>query len=458
MRQSVFKSILGMALAGSVALVACGDGDDDDDDDGAKPVEVIKSGEGESCTRTDDCAKGLACFNLVCVEDPTPPAAGSGGGGNAGSGGRAGSSSSGGSANPGRLSGMGESCTKTSDCEPMLSCFNLRCQAAPEGEGGEQNVPAPVLGARGETCVLTSDCQPDLTCLPAPGQTGSVGVCTPKESGVEATGKTCGAECAEDTDCCELPIEEHANVGAKSCTELESLLEGVDCDASVDATELRRCFAQVAYCECDDTWSCDDGRCVYAADCSASGVVPDGCPQYTRSGVPLSTICDVDDSEKCQAPVTGCADDDECVMAPVTDSLDGDVCVEGECVCHSGSCLRKCDHDLDCAAGKVCDDDVCVPAGTCISNQACQRQLGDYRATCTDAGICTVACESDIDCNGLTGGQLANVCTDGMCQPIGCSSDDECMLTTDPPNMQRRMFCATPPAGGAATGSSAITD
>jgi len=40
---------------------------------------------------------------------------------------------------------------------------------------------------------------------------------------------------------------------------------------------------------------------------------------------------------------------------------------------------------------------------------------------------------------------------------LGCESDDQCALATDPPNMQRRMFCAAPVAG-ATTASSAITD
>jgi hypothetical protein len=93
------------------------------------------------------------------------------------------------------------------------------------GEGGGPNVPEPpALGARGETCVLSSDCQTGLVCLPAGGQTGAVGVCTPKDAGLEPTGKSCSAECAKDDDCCELPIEEHGSVCAKSCIELSSLL------------------------------------------------------------------------------------------------------------------------------------------------------------------------------------------------------------------------------------------
>jgi hypothetical protein len=456
------SGFLGIALAVSAALVACGDGDDaDDDDDGAPAEPAVKSGEGESCARTDDCAKGLACYNLVCVEDPSPPTAGTGGGGggNAGSGNRAGT---GGMSNPGRLSGDGESCTKTSDCEASLACYNLRCQErpTPDGEGGEQNLPDPVLGARGETCVLSSDCQPELVCMPSDGQTGSVGVCSPKDSGLEATGKTCSAECAEDEDCCQVPIEEHGALGVKSCTELSAVLEGIDCATSTDAVALRRCFARAAYCDCEDDnpWSCSDGGCQYEADCSVSGVVPGGCPQYTRSGRVLSTACDIDGSEKCSLPST-CMVDDDCTALAVSDDP-GDICATGECTCYDESvCLRKCDGDFDCAAGKTCDPDtnVCIPSEACTSDEVCQVRAGDYRWTCSDAGVCTRACEFDIDCNALTNGSLRFVCTEGTCQLLGCEEDDECELMTDPQGMRRRMFCAAPVAG-TTTASSAITD
>jgi hypothetical protein len=461
MRNRLLNGFVGTLLAVSAALVACGDGNDSDpDDSGGAPAEpVVKSGAGESCTRTDDCAKNLACYNLVCVVDPTPTAGTGGGGGSGGSSGGTGGGSGGTNANPGRLSGDGESCTKTSDCEAGLSCFNLRCleQPAPDGEGGEQNVPTPVLGGLGETCVLTSDCQSGLICLPG-GSVGAVGTCSARDSGTEASGMTCAAECAEDEDCCELPIEEHTTLGVKSCTELEAILEAVDCAASVDPVELRGCFALAAYCACeDDPWSCEDGSCVYEADCSASGVVPGGCPERTRSGALLISSCDLSGSEKCRM-AAACSEDEDCTSLGVSD--DGsDVCAEGECTCHEGACLRKCDRDLDCASGKICDDDseVCVPSGTCTSDATCQRLSGDFRAVCSDSGQCTVTCQADIECNGLVNGQLQRVCTDGICQGLGCRSDDECELATDPLGSRRRMFCAEP-VTSAAMASSAITD
>ncbi len=49
------------------------------------------SGEGESCTRTDDCDSGLICVDLVC-EEPEPEV------------------------------NQKESCTKTSDCDSDYVC------------------------------------------------------------------------------------------------------------------------------------------------------------------------------------------------------------------------------------------------------------------------------------------------------------------------------------------------
>jgi hypothetical protein len=140
-----------------------------------------------------------------------------------------------------------------------------------------------------------------------------------------------------------------------------------------------------------------------------------------------------------------------------------DTCVENECVCYNRSqCLRKCAEDLDCAFGKTCEDDVCVPTGTCTSNVTCQLLMGDYRATCVQ-GACTMPCDQDIDCNtGLTDGALTMVCDGGSCKPIGCTDDSECQNATDVANMDpnpRKMFCATVPAGtGGVLASSAITD
>src|SRR6188768_3445282 len=172
MRGSAFIAFFGIAVAISGSLVGCGDDDGDDDgDDGAKPADVTKSKEGESCVRTDDCDEGLACFGNVCLTDPSGTGGSTGTGGSSGAGGRGGSTTT--------LGGEGESCTRRADCAQPLGCFNQRCANDGSGEGGGGNVPT--RGERGETCVLSSDCESPLVCRPndtgvGPGA-GSVGVC-----------------------------------------------------------------------------------------------------------------------------------------------------------------------------------------------------------------------------------------------------------------------------------------
>jgi hypothetical protein len=471
MRSSAFVRLLGLALAGSAALVACGG----DDDDNTPAPSISKSGEGESCTRTDDCERGLACFDNVCAEDPTPPgtggtnASGGTGGSTGGSAGKGGSTGKGGSGGTGGtpvvLSGEGESCTRTADCESSLSCFNQRCATSPdEGDAGEGNTPTPVLGAEGETCVLSTDCASGLVCRPSGGtETGAVGVCTPVNAGVEPTGKICGAECTAPADCCEIPTELHAGLTAKSCTEIANLIEvnAVDCTDPAAGLQSQWCFTQATYCgNCAAKWRCTSGSCNYQADCSADGAVPGGCPALSRTGRPLIPTCNLD-TEKCQAPAVDalCDADADCDTQAVSDDPT-DTCVEGECACVQAMCLRKCNKDLDCAAGKVCgSDDVCVPAGSCEADSDCIRQFGDFSAVCHD-NVCTMGCDYDVDCNALTGGFLELVCNnDGLCEELGCASDDECFKADDTAGSQRRLFCTDrPEAGAAAIPSSAITD
>jgi hypothetical protein len=188
------------------------------------------------------------------------------------------------------LGGENESCTRRADCAPGFSCFNQRCTMGDSGDGGDGNTPTPTLGARGETCLVSSDCEAGLVCRPS----AAVGVCTDADSGVAPTGNVCGAECRTPEDCCELPIELHQTLGTKSCTELDDLLDGVDCGATMMVLEQQQCFARDAYCECEaDAWACNQGACLYVASCSADGLEPGGCPPLTRTGRMLVSTCDV---------------------------------------------------------------------------------------------------------------------------------------------------------------------
>jgi hypothetical protein len=225
--------------------------------------------------------------------------------------------------------------------------------------------------------------------------------------------------------------------------------------------ELQRCFSQTAYCDCAaDTWTCDQGACAYTAPCSADALVPGGCATYSRSGRPLNPICDVDGTDLCQPGSVDplCVEDEDCEQIAVTDDPT-DTCVADECTCFQGGCFRKCTEDLDCRASRRCDTTaaVCVPVDGCATDATCQASMNDVRATCVDR-VCTLPCETDLDCSpaGLTDGRFNDtVCHQGMCQHIGCSSDNECLGAP----AGARLFCTEPAdAAGVTGGESAITE
>lgn len=467
MKNTVIWSFLSVIALGTSGLVAGCDSDE----------KLARSGLGESCDDTASCEDSLRCVNGTCVKQVSS----SGGSGNNGEGGDApgtsGSINTGGSITnkPPVLGGEGESCTKRADCEDGLGCFAQRCQKEEAGEGGGGPV-GPSLGGIGETCGLTSDCAKGLACLPqAEGNidlkaigSNSVGVCTQLDTNLEPSGKTCGAECLEAADCCELPIAQQTATGAASCAELAKLAgEIADCTTATGTNGLI-CLAFNSYCDDNcgkNTWACTNRACVYTAKCTKATQVVGGCPAYTRGGTAIPA-CDTK-AGKCTgtpAVVTGCEADDDCADKAVAD-YPTDTCVDDECTCHkpTGGCYRKCAEDLDCEVGYACNDaSLCVPMPGCTTDVECIRRLGDIRAVCdTELGTCGVPCEHDIDCNpgGLTNANFSQVCgPKNTCVDLGCNSDTEC--GEFPGGAGVRSFCAEPatPVAGAEVIHSAITD
>jgi len=234
-------------------------------DDDNKPV---TSQVGQSCARTADCDPGLSCIGNVCYKG-TPPASGGAGGG----------------ANlvPPPLGTEGQSCTSRLDCKTGLNCFNNRCTAPASGDAGATGSGGLQLGARGESCRVNSDCDKDLVCI-ATAVVGT-GICDLAHFGVEGTGLTCSGECLEASDCCQLPMALHTT-NIRSCEDIADAIStgSIDCDAPADAAAGKLCFQQWAYCDCKgkDTWSCDedthachyDGDCDPAAGLDAPAAVP----------------------------------------------------------------------------------------------------------------------------------------------------------------------------------------
>jgi hypothetical protein len=380
------------------------------------------------------------------------------------------------------LGGPGETCGKRTDCQEGLACLSGRCSTdIATGEGGGSSGPS--LGGLGETCGLTSDCQTGLQCLPDPGvrvdALGGNGVCQVVKNGLTPTGNICGAECKTAADCCELPVAVHVpyaainngfsgpyGTGAKSCTELAALLDGVNCATTVVPAEKVQCFAQTAYCDCaKNTWACSDaGLCEYTAACTAaaSGTsTPGGCPTYTRIGRTHVTACNK--AKKC-APeaVTGCKADKDCDETVVISVPEGtDTCANGKCTCEveSGLCYRSCTEDLDCPVHFTCDTktSLCRGGNQCDTDSYCVTYNNDINSKCV-AGTCESSCDNDLDCNNgrLTNSNSTRICNaKHVCEDVGCASDDECY-----PVGGVRVFCTKDPGSGVTGDSvvSAVTD
>ena len=292
----------------------------------------------------------------------------------------------------------------------------------------------------------------------------------PTGTGLAPTGKNCLAECKEAADCCELPLELHVpytvltpyGAGAESCADLAAQLAAVNCEGVLTAANAAKCLAQAAYCDCAaKTWACEAGRCSYTAGCTDDGAVPAGCPTYTRSGKGVYPLCNTDGACAPEAVDGLCAKDTDCDGEAMADL--GLLCEEGECTCYKDtqSCYRRCDAPLDCQPGYTCDDaNVCVPVAACTSDAQCALSLQNPNARCVDE-VCRIGCSGNFDCN--SGSYQAGIATlvcnaDHVCEPIGCSSDDQCssglVLNTGV-----KMFCAAPEAApGVAVVRSAITD
>jgi hypothetical protein len=444
-------SLFGAASMALALLVGCGDDD-------AKPA---SSQLGQSCVRTADCAEGLSCIANTCYK--TPPKEN----------GQAGESST--PPTPPVLGGEGESCTSRTDCADGLGCFNNRCTATePMGDGGAPGTPNTgiQLGARGESCRVNGDCSKDLVCIPSTTNTGT-GVCDLADFGITPTGMTCGGECTEAADCCQLPVALHT-ASIRSCEDIgDAITTGlIDCAAPATPSAKTLCFEQATYCECAaKTWACTANQCVYGTACVvlAGADVPTGCPTYSRIRTLTGLTCNAD-TLKCvgATPAKGCTTDAKCEGEQVFDSLTAtDKCTAGECTCYAGDkhCYRKCARDIDCGANQVCDtktSKLCVPNGACVNDTQCAVANNSLDFKC-NAGTCARSCKVDRDCNSSGLGQLGFgnvfvglVCgADGFCASVAtdCDANTQCPVVAG-----LKTFCIDRPAVAGTTVSSSITD
>jgi hypothetical protein len=377
----------------------------------------------------------------------------------------------------GGTSALGESCSRTFDCQAHLACVENVClpQAVVDGgsaDGGEGGITStgPHLGLLNESCQTSRDCQSPYECV------GDV--CSSANYNLTATGKTCTGECNTPADCCELPVGFSVSLGyltdggtsyrslSGSSVRCEDLLTFIGGDTSACAGPLpdtlyslaQGCAYYQQYCQCTaNTWACNNNQCAYTAPCTVPAVTAATaatCPPETRTGKQLGTTCNVTGGAAtgngtCSA---GCSANTDCDGKQPSGS--GHTCSGADggptnCTCYQSACYFACKADIDCASGSTCDGTthLCKTTG-CTMNSDCVLSSRNAQAQCV-AGACQIACQSDVECKPATTGLY---CLGGSCKAPGCSSDTDCLG-----NGSAHAFCVTATAT-AAVYSSAVTN
>jgi hypothetical protein len=162
-----------------------------------------------------------------------------------------------------------------------------------------------------------------------------------------------------------------------------------------------------------------------------------------------------------------CAVDGDCNPTDIN-SADGehvygeaDRCTMNECKCYKRSgCYRKCFKDIDCPDTYKCSTtgdtaNLCVPSTQCTvgNNLECIARLHNAKAECRN-GTCVSVCTDDYECNSSGAnrnlGELEQVCVNGECKDLGCTSNLDCWRGIEAGSP--KTFCASAPAATGGTG------
>jgi hypothetical protein len=359
-----------------------------------------------------------------------------------------------------------------SPCAPGQACFL-------QPWGGGVCAPEPGAGRTGEPCDSELDCAANYlcdsqigcqplcsvsrnvgcgarqTCLFSGDAYGDVGVCatlSPDPSGAPDTAPCVqDAECQGGFCCCFSDAGTGGQCTTPGCRDAGDCNgSGLDC---VDDPAVGVPFCAVACgpgVACPTGFVCETSYCRLAAACTfddecapgercVAGVCEGATPECGRDAdCPPGETCV---EARCRAQA--CANSVDCPIGTwcrarqcVSDAAcDVDAACRPDERCRGDRCTPvECVRDSDCPAGRRCvdtacevvpacaphrirrADGVCVPDGTCATDDDC-----DLHYACS-GGRCrrTAACEADTDC------RAGFVCAGALCVPATCSSDGDC--------------------------------
>jgi MYXO-CTERM domain-containing protein len=245
-----------------------------------------------------------------------------------------------------------------------------------------------------------ASCTVDAQCAPGNYCDVASATCLPKKT----DGTACAApnECFKgycaDGVCCDRGCS-----GCNACT--AALTGGTDgiCAAALTGTDPHDACSADSPSTCGQTGQCDNGACGFYNPATLCG--PPACIG-TQS---FKSVC----SSPFSCTPTG----------PSTD------CTPYACQTSTGQCLKGCQVDTDCAAGKYCSAGACVTQKTigtaCGADDECAGLQGAKQGFCTDGVCCSDACAGPCQaCSLAKKGQGI----DGQCDAIaaGTDPDNEC--------------------------------
>lgn len=287
-------------------------------------------------------------------------------------------------------------------CCVLFALLPLGCKA--------KTVPEKLSG-RGQTCSASNDCEQGLLCISS--------TCIQNDYPVEPTAKVCNViECGSDAECCEN-FDRPAD-----CDEVEAACDPSDpftesicsyaeqyCQCNEVCNENQRCVQPAETCTSDDDCGfsglCDTStgacvQCLTADDCAdegdlcTDGMCTSGCEK--NEDCPLFHSCNVDSG---QCNESGCTSDRECILfTGVADA----VCKKEEG--SASSCTIPCEENAECGSLNICQEGECVFLG-CETDDDCRTYLrltGTNPVYGEDARAVCVPQESSTDDGAMPNG------------------------------------------------------
>jgi Cys-rich repeat protein len=308
-------------------------------------------------------------------------------------------------------------CTTNADCAAGQVCMDGVCVEDNPDCRTDADCPAGQVCVAGLcqpacACASDADCPAGHACRDCacwPVCLPSMEICDGLDNDCDGlVDEGCGTPCRTDLECALGQV----------CTNGVCVAQSLPCSSDIDCPPGEVCVTGLCQPSCTDMDG--DGYCAFE-DCDDQN--PSIHPAAFEACDGLDNDCDGQVDEGCSMT---CASNADCAA--------GEVCIDGVCI----PAGPQCSQDLDCPAGQVCIAGTCQPActdfdgdGFCAGEDCDDRdasvnpaasELCDGRDNDCDGLVdegCGQACTADADC------AAGQVCWQGVCV-LGCRTDADC--------------------------------